>query len=188
MCYIRFYHPHLTHQQRRGREYLEAGLVSRATESFNGDVINWKHFPHYSLFVREIQRSLVNSPQKGQWRGALLFSLICAWTNGWVNNRDAGDLTRHCAHYDVTVTFNQSWCSIQYIFMRKIRRTKIFLCILRDIHRCCRFQIGYKGLSISCFWNSTCRDSLSVILNSFILFNQRNWKSPIAKLVPIKRI
>ena len=26
---------------------------------------------------------------KGQWRGALVFSLICVWTNGWVNNRDA---------------------------------------------------------------------------------------------------
>ena len=38
-------------------------------------------------------RSPVNSPHKGQWRGALMFSLICAWTNGWVNNRNAGDLT-----------------------------------------------------------------------------------------------
>ena len=25
------------------------------------------------------------------------------WINGWVNNREAGDLRRHCAHYDVTV-------------------------------------------------------------------------------------
>ena len=40
---------------------------------------------------------------KGQWRGVLMFSLICAWTNGWVNNRDAGDLRRHRAHYDVFV-------------------------------------------------------------------------------------
>ena len=38
-----------------------------------------------------------------QWREALTFSLICAWTNGWANNRDAGDLRRYCAHYDVTV-------------------------------------------------------------------------------------
>ena len=30
-------------------------------------------------------------------------SLFCAWTNGWVNNRDAGDLRCHHAHYDVTV-------------------------------------------------------------------------------------
>ena len=41
----------------------------------------------------------VNSPHKGQWRGALMFSLICAWINGWVNNREAGDLRRHRAHY-----------------------------------------------------------------------------------------
>ena len=40
---------------------------------------------------------------KGQWRGVLMFSLICAWTKGWVNNLDAGDLSRHRAHYDVTV-------------------------------------------------------------------------------------
>ena len=32
-----------------------------------------------------------------------MFSLICAWINGWVNNREAGDLRRHRAHYDVTV-------------------------------------------------------------------------------------
>ena len=38
-----------------------------------------------------------------QWRGTLMFSLICVWINGWVNNREAGDLRRHCAHYDVTV-------------------------------------------------------------------------------------
>ena len=29
--------------------------------------------------------------------------LISAWINGWVNNRDAGDLRRHGAHYDVIV-------------------------------------------------------------------------------------
>ena len=40
---------------------------------------------------------------KGQWRGALMFSLICVWINGWVNNREAGDMRRYRAHYDVTV-------------------------------------------------------------------------------------
>ena len=38
---------------------------------------------------------------EGQWRGALMFSLICAWTNSWANNGDAGDLSGHRAHYDV---------------------------------------------------------------------------------------
>ena len=63
------------------------------------DVIKWKNFPRYWPFVRWS----VNSPHKGQWRGTLMFSSICAWTNGWVNHRDAGDLGRHCVHYDVTV-------------------------------------------------------------------------------------
>ena len=43
------------------------------------------------------------SPHKGQWSGALMFSLICVWTNGWASNRDAGDLGCHCAHNGVTV-------------------------------------------------------------------------------------
>ena len=40
---------------------------------------------------------------KGLWGGALMFSLICAWINGWLNNREAGDLRRHRDQYDVTV-------------------------------------------------------------------------------------
>ena len=36
------------------------------------DVIKWKHFPRYWPFVRGIHRSPVNSPRKGQWRGALI--------------------------------------------------------------------------------------------------------------------
>ena len=67
------------------------------------DVIKWKRFPCRWLFVRGIHRSPVNSPHKGQWRGALMFSLICIWINGWINNREAGDLRRYRARYDVIV-------------------------------------------------------------------------------------
>ena len=77
------------------------GLAIRVSN--HNDVIKWKHIPRYWPFVRGIHRSAVNSPHKGQCRGALMFSLICAWTNCWVNNRDAGDLRRYRAHYDVTV-------------------------------------------------------------------------------------
>ena len=70
---------------------------------FHGDVIKWKHFLRSWPFVREIHRLPVNSPHKGQWREDLMFSFICAWINGWVNNPKAGDLRRHHAHYDVTV-------------------------------------------------------------------------------------
>ena len=51
----------------------------------------------------------VNSPYKGQWRGALLFSLICVWINSWVNNRGAGDLKRCRSHYDVNVMLICAW-------------------------------------------------------------------------------
>ena len=77
------------------------------------DVIKWKHFLRYWPFVRGIYLSPVNSPHKGQWRGALIFSLICAWTNGWVSNREAGDLRRHRAHYDIQCNviscYNEPW-------------------------------------------------------------------------------
>ena len=74
------------------------------------DVIKWKHFSRYWLFVRRIHLSAVNSPHKDQRRRAFMFSFICAWTNSWVNkvnNRDAGDLKRHRNHYDVTVLMRQ---------------------------------------------------------------------------------
>ena len=75
---------------------------------FQDDVMKWKYAPRYWPFVRGIHRSPVNYPHKGRWRRALMFSLICAWPNGWVNNQDADDLRRHRARYDVTVM----WCRI----------------------------------------------------------------------------
>ena len=69
------------------------------------DVIKWKPFPRYWPFVRGIPRSPANSPHKGQWRGALMFSLICVWINGWVNNREALDLKRYSVHCDVILMF-----------------------------------------------------------------------------------
>ena len=80
--------------------------------SNNSRRINWQHmmtssngniFPRYWPFVRGIHRSPVNSPHKGQWRGPLMLSLICARINDWVNKREAGDLRRRRAHHDVTV-------------------------------------------------------------------------------------
>ena len=80
------------------------------------DVIKWKHFPRNWPFVRGIHRSRwiphtkasdaglpVNSPHKGPVTRSLMFSLICAWINRWVINREAGDLRRYRAHYDVIV-------------------------------------------------------------------------------------
>ena len=55
-----------------------------------------------AICVRGIHRSLVNSLHKGQWCGALAFSLICAWINGWINTwgwwfgTPLRPLWRHC--------------------------------------------------------------------------------------------
>ena len=47
-------------------------------------------------------RSPVNSPHKGQWRGALMFSLICARINGWVNNGEETPSRQLGRHWNVT--------------------------------------------------------------------------------------
>ena len=45
-------------------------------------------------------------PPQSQWRGTLMFSLICTWTNVWANTRDIGDLRRHHTHYVLFYFFN----------------------------------------------------------------------------------
>ena len=92
-------------------------------EKIHDDVIKWKHFPRYWPFVRGIHRFPVNSPHKYQWRGALMFSLICVWINGWVNNREAGDLRRYRAHYDVLVMTNISLRFLKAIWI--VKRTNL---------------------------------------------------------------
>ena len=92
----------------RGRTVCRDAHVSslgyyRLPFPIHDDVIKWNFSPRHWPFVRGIHRSPVDSPPNGQWRGALIFSMICAWANRWANNRDTGDLRRHRAHHDVTV-------------------------------------------------------------------------------------
>ena len=86
------------------------------------DVIKWKLFPRYWPFVRGIHRLPVNSPHRGQWRGVLIFSLMYARIHGWVNNREAGDLRRHLAHYDVIVMIIKNY---------QVQRVNLVLLVLR---------------------------------------------------------
>ena len=79
--------------------------------SQHDDVIKWKHFPRNRPFVRGIHRSPVN-PAQGPVRGALIFSWICVWINGWVYNCEAGDLRRYRAHYDAIVMNSVQWMSL----------------------------------------------------------------------------
>ena len=84
-------------------EIVRCICVPHQINPYHDDVIKWKHFPRKWPFVRGIHRSPVNSPHKGQWRGALMFPLICVWITYWENSREADDLRRWCAHYDVTI-------------------------------------------------------------------------------------
>ena len=67
------------------------------------DVIKWKHFPRNWPFVRGIHRSRWIPHTKASDAELLMFTLICVWINGWVNNGEAGDLRRYRGHYDVIV-------------------------------------------------------------------------------------
>ena len=62
-----------------------------------------KAFSALLTLCLENHRPPVDSLHKDQWRKALMFSLICTERNGCANNRDAGDLRRHRAYYDVIV-------------------------------------------------------------------------------------
>ena len=125
--------------------------------TFHDDVIKWKHFPRYWRFVRIIHRSPLNSPLKGQWHGALIFCLICAWINGWVKQSwdwwletHSRPLWRHCNAMPVNVICNQwdiaciqmfcltlvalvIWCHHMYF----ITKYSIFPVILLSWTRCC---------------------------------------------------
>ena len=100
-------------RERKPRSRLVWGAWNTLARRHDG-VIKWKH---YWSFVRGIHRSQANSLHKGQWRGALMFSLICAWINVWVNNGEAGDLRRHRAHYDVIVMWNRQAPKCYQLFL-----------------------------------------------------------------------
>ena len=90
----------------RGRDGWRAGVgEEEEIKQMYGMMtsLNGNKIPRYWPYAWGIHRSPVNSPHKGQWRGALMFSLICAWRNDWVNNREAGGLKRHRVHCDVIV-------------------------------------------------------------------------------------
>ena len=83
-------------------------------------------------------------PHKGQWRGALIFSLICAWINGLVSNHEAGDLRWHRAQFDVTVMcFPGCWGDMP-----------------SGVHSDCCWTVGFPGpfpgaCQVSCFRDAT---------------------------------
>ena len=139
----------------------------------------WRHevktFPRYCSFVWKIHRPPVNSPHKGQWREALICSLIFAWTNGWVNNRDAGDLRRNRAHYDVTVMLDHyhselfsSGTFTEFHNINALRHPAIIWICATQI------SIGLTGKKISEMWTSWLQ--IIIVLNSKLM--AKKWQHP----------
>ena len=103
-------------------------------ENIHDDVIKWKHFPRYWPFLRGIHRWPVNSPHKGQWRGALMFSLICtlykrlskqSW--GWWFETPSRSLWRHCNAINDTHFFWYRGKNKWYTKTERYFRDKVFL-------------------------------------------------------------
>ena len=135
------------------------------------DVIKWNHFPRYWPFMRGIHRSPVNSPHKGQWRGALMLSLICTWTNGWVNNRDAGDLRHHRAHCDVPV-MSFLYSQVRNIPWRAIFRSRaVYAICFADVAAGWLWYTGMTSLA------QYIHDVLKFSMTKVILFHHLNTAS-----------
>ena len=83
-------------------------------------------------------RSPVDSPHKGQWRGTLKFSLVCAWTNGWANNGNAGDLRRPRPHYDVIVMCYRYHCPACRTTLVATRFRVAVICPIIQVPHCIR--------------------------------------------------
>ena len=95
----------LTEPPHFGRQYIARNLNLLLFYRNHVDAIKWKHFPRHWPFVRGVQQSPVDSPHKGQWRGAfVVFFLICIWTNKRLSKRSrrrwfetpSRSLWRHC--------------------------------------------------------------------------------------------
>ena len=118
-------------------EDILVALISTETLRYlHDDVIKWDHFPRYWPFVRGIHRSPVNSPQKGQWHGALILSLMCVSINSWVNNHKAGDLRRYRVHYDVSI-MHLRYC-VHFVLFRIPLAVTWPLLVFQWYHLICR--------------------------------------------------
>ena len=120
------------------------------------DVIKWKHFPRYWSFVWGIHRSPANSPHKGLWHGALMFSLnfdlrlnkrLTKQSLGWWFETPLCPLWRHCNdHYRFCKSVNNKsrteclqinwcWCKIMLLRVKRciysLIDSSMLLCFLQ---------------------------------------------------------
>ena len=127
----------------------------------------WRH-QRETISALLDHRSPVDPLHKGQWRRAL----ICAWTNGWSNNREAGDLRRLHPHFDATVMFFW-WCS------------DLFWCYSHEIVQCIPYFIPQCYVVIHIIFNilSHCCAVTPWVSNSLVTFGSDKGK-PFHESVP----
>ena len=80
--------------------------------SYNGAICSRTMVTPSSENIFNVTGPLCEELTYRQWRGAFMVSFICVWINGWVNRREAGDLRRYHAHYDVIVMIYVTYCHI----------------------------------------------------------------------------
>ena len=156
-----------THDRRQHRHYhghTKGPLPADPTKYITW----WRH--QMEIFSALLAICAGNSPvtgefpaHKGKWRRALMFSLICAWINGWVNTREAGDLRRHRTHCDVTVMMSDT-CVI-LVIMFDFHLTKLQLS--RKCSLCCNRKFETFYLCFEIYSNS-----ISEQIYNFMIISQ----------------
>ena len=137
------------------RKFYQIQFFTQNIYKVHDDVIKWKHFPRYWPFVRGIHRSPVNSPHKGQWRGALMFFYLHlnkrlrkqSW--GWWFETLSRPLWRHCkvwrnyhcAKETTSHCSNQRWpCSLTYEYIIESQWELIFA----PVQECNSYWCSYQ--------------------------------------------
>ena len=119
-------------------------MRTRVLTNPSNDVIRWKHFPRYWPFVRGIHRQSANAPHKGQWRGALMFYLICdvnkrsrkqPW--GWWFQTPSCSLWRHCNGLVLRKT-----CPCHDVIMYKFCISSLYLIVWSSRNICMKYWYG----------------------------------------------
>ena len=154
------------------------------TRYWHDDVIQCKHFPRYWPFVRGIHRSPVNSTHTGQWRGALMFSLICVLNKrlskrswGWWFETPPRSLWRHCNdtvdHWSDFALTKKGWaigCLLWVLIM-------IWYQTCHDVTAPCVYSVLDSYLLNNSFPGKRCIEKLSsclmVLLISSALIHSR---------------
>ena len=113
------------------------------------DVIKWKHFPRYWPFVQGIH-PLTKASDAELW----CFLWSAPRINGWVNNREAGDLRRYRAHYDVILML---YIDYTVLYWRQVNISYLMLTCRLDIDNrvyCFYINIVTKSgiRSRTCLW------------------------------------